>query len=113
MCLRRFDEKLAGRLWHFTYRQLPDQLLLWHNMAMVKSNKIESLEKIILKKIKTLTKNSQAEVLDFVEYLSSKKELKKEEDLQNWNKMSLNHVMRDLTDDPVEYSVKDIKENFA
>ena len=79
-------------------------------MGMVNSSNIDSLEEIIFKKIKNLTKISQAEVLDFVDYLSSKKDSM---DDQSWNEMSLNNALKDMEDDPIEYTAKDIKEAFT
>ena len=79
-------------------------------MGVANSSNIDSLEEIIFKKIKNLTKTSQAEVLDFVDYLSSKKDSM---DDQSWNEMSLNNALKDMEDDPIEYTAKDIKEAFT
>jgi len=53
----------------------------------------------------------QTEVLDFVEYLKSKKG-RKEEDPE-WSRFSLESAMRGIQEEPSPYGIEDIKERFS
>jgi len=68
-----------------------------------------TLEKII-ENLKTMPESAQAEVLDFVEYLKSKKGF--EEDDYRWGEFSLDSAMRDIAEEPSSYGTQDIKEKF-
>ncbi len=64
----------------------------------------------IIEELKSIPESSQAEVLDFVEYLKSKKR-RKEEDSE-WSRFSLDSAMRRIEEEPSPYGIKDIKEKF-
>lgn len=65
----------------------------------------------IIEELKSIPESAQAEVLDFVEYMKSKKE-RKEEDSE-WSRLSLNSAMRGIEEEPIPYGIKDIKEKFS
>lgn len=65
----------------------------------------------IIEELKSIPESSQAEVLDFVEYLKSKKR-RKEEDSE-WSRFSLDSAMRGIEEEPSPYGIKDIKEKFS
>jgi len=65
----------------------------------------------IIEELKSIPKSSQAEVLDFVEYLKSKKG-RKEEDSE-WSRFSLDSAMRGIEEESSPYGIKDIKEKFS
>ena len=52
----------------------------------------------------------QEELLDFVQYLLMKAE---QQEKQEWASLSLSSAMRDLEDEPVLYSLSDLKVVFA
>lgn len=66
----------------------------------------------IMQHVKTLPKSIQSEVLDFVEYLESKKEIGKNENT-NWSALSLSQAMRGMETEDSPYSTEDLKEVFA
>ena len=68
-----------------------------------------TLEKIV-ENLKTMPESAQAEVLDYVEYLKSKKE--RGDDGYRWEEFSLDSAMRDIAKEPSPYGVEDIKEKF-
>ena len=61
----------------------------------------------IIEELKSIPESSQAEVLDFVEYLKSKKR-RKEEDSE-WSRFSLDSAMRGIEEEPSPYGIKDIR----
>ncbi len=65
----------------------------------------------ILEQVKSMTESDQTEVLDFVEYLKSKK-VRKEEDSE-WSRFSLASAMRGIEEEPSPYGLHDIKERFS
>jgi hypothetical protein len=65
----------------------------------------------IIEEIKSIPESDQAEVLDFVECLKSKKG-RKEED-SGWSMFSLSSAMRGIEEEPSPYGVEDIKEKFS
>jgi len=65
----------------------------------------------IIEELKSIPESDQAEVLDFVEYLKSKKG-RKEED-SDWSMFSLSSAMRGIEEEPSPYGVEDIKEKFS
>ncbi len=65
----------------------------------------------IIEELKSIPESAQTEVLDFVEYLKSKKR-RKEEDSE-WSRFSLDSSMRGIEEEPSPYGIKDIKEKFA
>ena len=52
----------------------------------------------------------QEELLDFVQYLLTKAE---KQEKQDWTSLSLSSAMRDMEDEPVLYSLSDIRVAFA
>ena len=52
----------------------------------------------------------QEELLDFVQYLLMKAE---QQEKQEWASLSLSSAMRDMEDEPVLYSLSDLKMVFA
>ncbi|MEI6806484.1 MAG: DUF2281 domain-containing protein [Myxococcaceae bacterium] len=76
----------------------------------MKAHKVADL---ISEHVEHLPDNLQAEVLDFVQYLEAKRlsqavESERKESLQ----ISLQNAMKDMGEDEIEYSEKDIKEFF-
>ena len=67
------------------------------------------LEKI-LEKLRAMPESSQAEVLNFVEYLKSKE--KKESENEQWAEFSLDSAMRGIAEEPALYEIQDVKERF-
>jgi hypothetical protein len=68
-----------------------------------------TLEKIV-ENLKTMPESAQTEVLDYVEYLKSKKD--RSDDGYRWEEFSLDSAMRGIAEEPSLYEVKDIKEKF-
>jgi hypothetical protein len=68
------------------------------------------MEKII-EELKSMPESDQAKVLDFLEYLKSKKG-RKEEDSE-WSQFSLDSAMKGIEEDPSPYGIEDIKEKFS
>jgi hypothetical protein len=68
----------------------------------------------INKQVRRLPEQTQAEVLDFVEYLLTKRE--REEDRnegEEWTRLSLASAMRGMEDEPEpEYTEADFEERF-
>ena len=52
----------------------------------------------------------QEELLDFVQYLLMKAE---QQEKQDWASLSLSSAMRDIEDEPVLYSLSDLRVVFA
>ena len=52
----------------------------------------------------------QEELFDFVQYLLAKAE---QQEKQDWASLSLSSAMRDMEDEPVLYSISDIRVSFA
>lgn len=65
----------------------------------------------ILEEVKSMPELDQTEVLDFVEYLKSKKGRKNED--TEWSRFSLDSAMRGVEEEPSPYGAKDIKERFS
>ena len=68
-----------------------------------------TLEKIV-ENLKTMPESTQAQVLDYVEYLKSKNEGGDEG--YNWGDFSLVSAMREIAEEASPYGVGDIKEKF-
>ena len=68
-----------------------------------------SLAEKIIKKVKSLPEDKQAEILDFIDFLSKKAN---EEERKQWSKFSLKEAMRGLETEESLYTVKDIKEKY-
>jgi len=66
---------------------------------MVMSQKIQSF-------IEKLPLAYEEEVIDFLAYLLAKAE---REENQEWSKISITYAMRDMEDEPSDYSVADLK----
>jgi len=65
----------------------------------------------IVEELKSVPESEQAEVLDFVERLKSRKERKDED--SEWSMFSLRSALRGIEEEPSPYSVDDIKERFS
>ena len=65
----------------------------------------------ILEQVKSMPELDQTEVLDFVEYLKSKKG--REEEDSEWSRFSLDSSMRGIEEEPSPYGIEDIKERFS
>ena len=64
--------------------------------------------------VKKLPASFQSEVLDFVEYLTTKVEREALEEEQRWSSFSLSCAMRGLEDeDTPDYTPADLKEVFS
>ena len=57
-----------------------------------------------------LPRSFQEELLDFVQYLLMKAE---QQEKQDWASLSLSSAMRGIEDEPAQYSLTDIRVNFA
>lgn len=66
----------------------------------------------IIKHIKALPDEFQAEVLDFIEYLESKTQVVKEDSVE-WGGVSLSQAMCGMESEDTPYSTDDLKETFA
>jgi len=68
----------------------------------------------INKQIRRLPEQTQAEVLDFVEYLLTKTEQKSAQEEQDWTRLSLASAMRGIEEDSEpEYTEADLEERFS
>ena len=65
----------------------------------------------IFEHLKSMPEHAQAEVLDFVEYLNSRK--RREDENSGWSRFSLDSAMRGIEEEPSPYGVEDIKEKFS
>ena len=65
----------------------------------------------IIEELKSIPESDQTEVLDFVEYLKSKKSRK--EEYSKWAQFSLDSAMRGIEEEPSPYGIEDIKEKFS
>ena len=70
---------------------------------------MNTIEKII-EQLKSMPESDQAEVLDFLEYLKSRKSPKEED--SKWSRFSLDSAMRGIEEEPSPYGIEDIKEQF-
>ena len=59
----------------------------------------------------SIPESDQAEVLDFVEYLKSKKRQNEED--SEWTRFSLDSAMSGIEEEPSPYGIEDIKEKFS
>ncbi|MEA1951078.1 MAG: DUF2281 domain-containing protein [Planctomycetota bacterium] len=66
----------------------------------------------IINHIKSMPEAVQAEVLDFVCYLETKREKAKTENTE-WSDLSLSHAMRGMESESSLYSLDDVKENLS
>ncbi|MBW1983003.1 MAG: DUF2281 domain-containing protein [Deltaproteobacteria bacterium] len=64
----------------------------------------------IVEQLKSVPDFTQAEVLDFVEYLKSKESQKNEK--YEWAQFSLESAMRGIEEEPSPYGIEDIKAKF-
>ena len=69
-----------------------------------------SIAEKIVEDLRVLPKSTQAEVLDFVEFLKTKAATGED---ANWSAFSLGQAMRGLEDEPSLYSEQDLKEVFG
>ena len=56
--------------------------------------------------IEKLSPAYEEEIVDFLAYLLSKSE---RDENRDWSKMSIAYAMRDMEDEPSEYSIADLK----
>ena len=64
----------------------------------------------IMEHVKILPEPIQIEVLDFIEYLETKKTTRED---KNWNTFSLSQAMRGMGDEQISFTVKDLQEAFS
>jgi len=69
-----------------------------------------ALDEIVYQYAQRLPKSLQEELLNYIQYLLVKAE---QQEKQEWGLLSLSSAMRELEDEPVLYSMEDIKENFG
>ena len=69
-----------------------------------------TLDEKIQQYAKNLPHSFQEELLDFVEYLMMKAE---QQEKQEWNSLSLSSAVHDMEDEPVLYSLSDLKVVFG
>ncbi len=63
----------------------------------------------IVEKIKSLPKEKQAEVFDFINFIEIKI---KERENREWSKFALESAMRGIEDEETFYTLNDLKETF-
>ncbi len=68
-----------------------------------------TLTEKIVHNVQSLPEPLQAEVLDFVEFLKSKKN---NDENKTWSTFSLSNALRGMEDEDYQYSFKDLKEKF-
>ncbi len=66
----------------------------------------------IINHIKSMPESVQAEVLDFVCYLETKREKVKSENIE-WSDLSLSQAMRGMESESSPYSLDDVKEKLS
>ena len=71
----------------------------------------------LIEKIKTLPSEKQAEVFDFVDYLTTRFALHANSDMTEWTdqefaELSMQQAMRGMEDDPVIYTDADLREHW-
>jgi hypothetical protein len=69
-----------------------------------------SIVEKVARNLQVLPESAQIEVLDFVEFLTSKAEIREDAD---WSEFSLGEAVRGLEDEPIQYSEQDLKEVFT
>ena len=69
-----------------------------------------TLDEKIHQYVQKLPRSFQEELLDFVEYLVMKAE---QQEQQDWVSLSLSSAMRDMEDEPVSYSLSDLRVTFG
>lgn len=69
-----------------------------------------TLDEKIQQYARKLPHSFQEELFDFVQYLLMKAE---QQEKQDWTSLSLSSAMRDIEDEPVLYSMSDIRVTFA
>ncbi len=67
--------------------------------------------KEILEHLKNIPESAQAEVLDFVQFLESKRNRKGEE--YEWSRFSLESAMKGIEEEPTSYGIDDLEERFS
>jgi hypothetical protein len=69
-----------------------------------------TLDEKIYQSVQKLPRSLQEELLDYVEYLLMKAEQQEKKD---WEALSLSSAMRDMEDEPVSYSLADLRVTFG
>ena len=73
-----------------------------------------SIAERIIKEVQEMPKGSQAEVLNFLEFLKFKEaRLRNDSKDSAWCAFSISQAMREMEDEPDLYSATDLKEVFA
>ena len=68
----------------------------------------------IIQHLKSLPDSAQREVLDFVQFIESRrKELTVREEDVGWSDFSITSAMRGMEDERTPYTLADIKESFS
>ncbi|MBI4209379.1 MAG: DUF2281 domain-containing protein [Deltaproteobacteria bacterium] len=71
------------------------------------------IAKKIYQDIRELSESAQAEVLDFIEFLRSKKTSRNAASNSEWSSLSLTSAMRGMEKEKSpQYNLKDLKEKF-
>ncbi len=68
-----------------------------------------TLTEKIIHNVESLPEPLKVEVLDFVEFLKSKKD---NEEYKTWSNFSLSNALRGMEDEDCQYSLNDLKEKF-
>ncbi len=83
------------------------------SMSRVKGRNNMTVTEKILQHIQGLPESLQAEVLDFIEYLESKKIVtKNDEENRDWSILSLSSALRGMENESSLYTVSDLKEHY-
>lgn len=69
-----------------------------------------TLDEKIQQYVQKLPHSFQEELLNFVEYLVMKAE---QQETEEWGSLSLSSAMRDIEDEPVSYSLSDLRVIFG
>jgi hypothetical protein len=69
-----------------------------------------TLDEKIQRYVKKLPRSFQEELLDFVEYLMLKAE---QQEKQEWESLSLSSALNDMEDEPIIYTLSDLKVVFG
>jgi hypothetical protein len=68
---------------------------------------------VITERLMSLPEDAQREVLDFVEFIETRKGARSErQDAAAWSELSLASAMRGMVDEESPYTLSDLKESF-
>jgi len=68
-----------------------------------------TLQEKIVQQVHSLPESAKLEVLEFLECLHSKSRQQEDEE---WSRLSLDHALRGMEDEPDLYSLEDLREVF-